>query len=338
MNFIVTGGGTGGHFYPAYIIYKKLEESNHNVFYVGSDYGIEKKLASEYNLNYALLKARGFIGKNVASKFTSILLNSYSIINALKLLIKNKADAVIATGGYVSLPILAASVILKKPIFIQEQNSYPGLTTRIFASKARVIFLAFENATKHLNKNINSFFVNTPVRNEFLNNYIEKKNTITVLGGSQGSKILNKIIKENLTFFENNNIILNWITGINFFKEYKKFASEKINVIEYSKDIFKLIGESEIVISRSGATSIAEYKMFNKKVLFIPFAAATHNHQYYNAISYAENWISEIIQEKNYKKENFQIAIKNLLNKKNAEKKLLPNPVEIIINEILKNI
>ncbi|HON55815.1 MAG TPA: UDP-N-acetylglucosamine--N-acetylmuramyl-(pentapeptide) pyrophosphoryl-undecaprenol N-acetylglucosamine transferase, partial [bacterium] len=208
MNVVVTGGGTGGHFYPAYILYEKLKNSGKiaEIYYFGSDYGIEKKLVAELNLNYRLLKARGFIGKSVFDKIKAIILNFYSILYCLYFFLKNKVDAVVAAGGYVSLPSLTAAVILRKKIYIQEQNSYPGITTRLFAFAAKYVFIAFPEAKNYLKIDSEKIILSiTPVRDDFIEktgNLIEKPKTLTIIGGSQGSKKLNEIVAELIDFLK----------------------------------------------------------------------------------------------------------------------------------------
>ncbi|MBP7652483.1 UDP-N-acetylglucosamine--N-acetylmuramyl-(pentapeptide) pyrophosphoryl-undecaprenol N-acetylglucosamine transferase [Candidatus Dependentiae bacterium] len=341
FNIIVTGGGTGGHFYPAYILYQKIKTQKNigNVFYIGSDYGIEKKLAEELNLNYYLLKSRGFIGKNIIDKLSSLFLNFCSIIKSIKFISSNRIDAVIAAGGYVSLPVLAAALILKKKIFIQEQNSFPGVTTRLFSRFADKLFAAFEDSAKHFKVAAPDIisYISTPVRdNFFLSEFHEQKNVITVIGGSQGSSVLNEIIFKSLSFFQKSGIKLNWVTGKKFYEKYKNCSNENILIYEYCNDIHKLISESELVISRAGATSIAEYSVLNKKVLFIPFRQATHNHQFFNAVSYSKKFTSDLIDEKDLNHEIFIEKIKNLLKTENkSEYKITENPADLIIKEIM---
>ncbi len=341
-NAVVTGGGTGGHFYPAYILYEKLKKSSdiNKIYYIGSDYGIEKRLAAELKLNYTLTKARGFIGKSLYDKIIGLLLNFYSFIFCLFFLLKNNIKIVVAAGGYVSLPVLAAAVILRKKFFIQEQNSFPGITTRIFSRFAEKIFIAFEDAKKYFSCASEKIItVNTPARDEFYSIIPnEKKNSIAIVGGSQGSFILNEIVFDSLDFFRENKITVLWVTGRQFYEKYKDYSDEYIKILEYCNDIYKLLADVELIVSRAGATSIAEYKILAKKVLFIPFAAATHNHQFYNAVSYCNSYTAEYILEKELKKELFIEKIKILLT---AEKKNIykthENAADIIIKNILSS-
>jgi len=341
MNVIVTGGGTGGHFYPAFIIYSKinLKDNAKNVYYLGSDYGIEKRLAFELKLNYKLTKARGFIGKTLFHKIMSLILNFFSFLYCCFFIISKNIDVVVATGGYVSLPALAAAVLLQKKIFIQEQNSYPGITTKIFGRFAERIFISFDESKKYITAPAKKFMViNTPVRDEFylLKSNIQKKN-IAVVGGSQGSKILNEIIFESLDFFRENKITVHWITGRQFYEKYKACSDEFIKVYEYCNDIHKLLTAAEIIISRAGATSIAEFRILNKKVLFIPFAAATHNHQYYNAVSYCKNHQSDYITEKELNRFVFIDKLQKLINssEKKNEEQYKENSAQIIADIVI---
>ena len=345
MNVVVTGGGTGGHFYPAYILYEKLKNSGKiaEIYYFGSDYGIEKKLVAELNLNYRLLKARGFIGKSVFDKIKAIILNFYSILYCLYFFLKNKVDAVVAAGGYVSLPSLTAAVILRKKIYIQEQNSYPGITTRLFAFAAKYVFIAFPEAKNYLKIDSEKIILSiTPVRDDFIEktgNLIEKPKTLTIIGGSQGSKKLNEIVAELKDFLKKESLNVNWITGANFYDKYKSLETENIKIFAYRSDIYKLIAESELIISRAGATSIAEYSILNKKVLFIPFEAATHNHQYYNALSYIKEYCGDIILEKDLNVEILKNKIRKLLAEpKNIKSKTTKNPADFIAQKIIESI
>ncbi|HPG29535.1 MAG TPA: UDP-N-acetylglucosamine--N-acetylmuramyl-(pentapeptide) pyrophosphoryl-undecaprenol N-acetylglucosamine transferase [bacterium] len=344
FNIVVTGGGTGGHFYPAYILYKKIESIQNpgSVSYIGSDYGIEKKLADELGLDYYLIQSRGFIGKNATGKISSLFLNFISILKSIKYLYEKKTDAVVAAGGYVSLPVLTAALILKKKIFIQEQNSFPGVTTRIFSRFADGIFSAFEDSAKFLKIKDKSklTFISTPVRDDFFTGtFKEEKKTALAVGGSQGSAILNETIFQSLDFFNNSGVKLRWITGKNFYEKYKNCQNGNILVYEYRNDIHKLIGESELIISRAGATSIAEYSVLNKKVLFIPFRQAAHNHQSFNALSYSKNYCASVIEEKDLNKDIFIEKIKNLLSsEKKKGLKIDKNPADAIIESVMKTL
>ena len=206
-NILFCGGGTGGHYYPLMAIKQELDKSlnNKKMYYIGSKYGIESKKISFENIKSLLIPIRGFNRsfsiKSCIRNFILIFQLLFGFIRVLVFFAVNKPNLVIASGGYSSFLPLQVARIFNVPYFIHEQNSFPGIVTRIFGKRAEVVFLGFDNAKNYL-KNANTIFTGNPIH---IKPFIEinmnidlTKKTLLIVGGSQGSEFLNNLISDGI--------------------------------------------------------------------------------------------------------------------------------------------
>ena len=354
LRMIVAGGGTGGHFFPAQSIYKSLLNKGITVKYMGSMHGIEASQKNNDEIDMVLLNIKG-----IQRQFTldGLLKNFFfpfrfiqSYYKSIKIIKDFKPHLVIGTGGYSSgLPLIAA---IQKGIktVIQEQNSYPGITTRKLASKVDLICIAFKESKKNFNKN-NVILTGNPIRNELC--LMNKKSTkasygfnpnkpvIGILGGSQGSTPFNNHFKKIINDYKKNDLQLLWQTGKKDFNSLKLFDDKKnIRTVSFIKDMNSFYSATDIIISRSGALALSEMAFLGKAMILIPFPHSAGNHQYSNAkaiektggailikqsqlkLKYLENSIFELIKdpnkinkmEKKVKKFGFNNATENITN------------------------
>ena len=331
IRIIIAGGGTGGHLYPAIAIGEALQARNPrvNIHYVGSTFGIEYEVLPVKSLPHTLIPIRGIqrgfspnaLGKNL------ILPYRYLISSAkTKILFQEfNPHVVVGTGGYASA--LPVKIALKQniPILLQEQNSYPGITTRLFSEKAKVVCIAFDEVKDHLKGNC----INTgnPTRKELCNGYHSniaesfqldpEKKTIFLFGGSQGSTPLNIIMDKSIQSFQQEKIQVLWQTGYNHFSQFQHHDSDSVRVVPYINQMAAAYASSNLIISRAGALTLSEISLCGKPSILIPFPAAAGNHQMKNAQAFAHADAAHIIEEKNLTSFHFVESVLSLLRNKN---------------------
>ena len=329
---IIAGGGTGGHLFPAIAIGEEIKERfpKAEIHFVGSNFGLEAKVFPVKDLLHTLLPIRGF---QRGFSINSILKNLILPYRILKSLLKVSAlfkefnpTLVIGTGGYASaLPLFMATMQKKSiPIVLQEQNSFPGITTRWFSKKANLICAAFK--TENLNFENKLFITGNPIRSNIVSGSRAKalkiydmdikKNTLFVFGGSQGSAVLNKSLENILNKFDNQSIQVLWQTGDNEYNKYKKYKNDTIKIVPFINDMAAAYALSDLVVCRSGALTLSEVTTCGKPSILIPFAAAAGNHQMKNAETLYQAGASILIEEKDLNSNKLLKRINYLINNK----------------------
>ncbi len=362
FRIIIAGGGTGGHLFPAIAIGEKIKERypKAEIHFIGSNFGLEAKVFPVKDLLHTLLPIRGFQrGFNIFSVMKNLILPYRILISLIKVsgLFKEfNPTLVIGTGGYASaIPLFMATIQKKSiPIVLQEQNSFPGLTTRWFSKKANLICAAFKSENlKSYNKLV---ITGNPIRNNIVSgdrkiaakifNLDLKKNTLFVFGGSQGSAILNKSLKRIINKFDNQSIQVLWQTGVTDYNKFKKYKNDTIKIVPFINDMAAAYALSDLVVSRSGALTLSEVTACGKPSILIPFAAAAGNHQMKNAEMLYQSGASILIKEKDlnsnklFEKINYLINNKNTLEKMSATAKALgkPNATKKITDHVIEMI
>jgi len=307
---IIAAGGTGGHIIPAISIAKELMEEGVQILFVGNRNSMEQKLAKKHKIDFAEINVQKFYRKITFAhlKFPFKLIKS--IIDSKKIIRNFKPDAFLGTGGFVSGPVGYAAHLTKIPIFLQEQNSYPGVTTKLLSKYAVKIFLGNHNANKYLPNNT-SIYSGNPINQ---NAVIEKDmidfkklglkadtKKIFLFGGSQGSVVLNKAFFPIIDDVLKNDFEIIWQIGSYSFNEfYPKVKGIKgIYAFDFTDEIGKIYNSVDLAIARAGALSLAELETKKIPAILIPLPSAAENHQYYNAMELKEKNIAEIIEQKN---------------------------------------
>ena len=351
---IICGGGTGGHLFPAMAIKTELVKNGADVMYIGSKFGIESSQL-KHSKNSFFLNIKGMHRtisiSNIVDNLKLPFRIFWGILKSLKLIYNFDPKLVIGTGGYSSgLPLISA-VILRKKILLQEQNSYPGITTRTLSRFANIICISYKESKKYLQNNV--VFSGNPIRADFIKtdkkyaklnlNLNKNKFTIFICGGSQGSKPINNHVIKNLSFYNNLNATIIWQCGKNHYKNIKILNLDKnIFLFDFIQDISKIYSAADLIISRSGALTLTEINYFGKASILIPFPTAAGNHQYKNAL-FSQNAKAAIIIEQNQlikgKLEhtiNYLLSNPNRLLKMETASKAISksDSMEIIINEI----
>ncbi len=312
LRIIISGGGTGGHIYPGIAIANKLKELHPNIeiTFVGVKNRFETKIVPKEGFPLKTVYIKSFpreLGIKTINFFISLLVG---IVQSVFLLLRYKPQVVVGTGGYVSYPVVYAAHLLNIPTLIQEQNSFPGIATRVLASKVDEVHLAFEEAIKYLKKvkDEEKFKItDNPIRltskkidrSSALKklNLEENKRTLLLFGGSQGAAPLNQALLEALSGLSTDIQII-WQTGEPDFErirsECQKFP-HKILVQPFFFNMADAYSAADLAFCRAGAITIAELVQVAVPAIFVPLPHAAEGHQEKNAQVLAEANASDII-------------------------------------------
>lgn len=357
LKFILSGGGTGGHIYPAIAIANelKLRFPDADILFVGASNKMEmqKVPQSGYPIKGLWIAGiqRKFTFDNALFpiKLLDSLLKSRTIIRQFK------PDVVIGTGGFASGPLLRVAGFAGIPTVLQEQNSFPGITNKWLSKKASKICVAYENLEKFFPKN-KIVLTGNPVRQD-LTGFKEKreeaiafykldpnKKTVLVLGGSLGARRINQLIAKELVNFSSQNVQLIWQCGKLYHDEYAHFnEKEDVQVLSFIDRMDLAYAAADVIISRAGASSVSELCLVGKPTLFIPSPNVAEDHQTKNANAIVDKEGALIIKESELDTQ-FTTAINAILNDDELQKKLSenmlklakPNATKDIVDEIEK--
>ncbi len=358
LRIIIAGGGTGGHLFPALAIGEEIISRNPKtkIHYIGSEYGLEAKVFPIKDVWHTLLPISGFQrGLHYNNIFRNFIL-PFRIIRSIykcKKIYKDfMPNIIIGTGGYASaVPLLIATNKKNKiPIILQEQNSFPGITTKWFAKKAKKICVAFNEKNTDLIGNI--IHTGNPIRtgiakgekeSGYKNFKLKKKcKTIFLFGGSQGSSFLNKMLGSIVKNISKAGIQIIWQTGDAEYANYSHFNSSNIHVTPFINNMADAYAISDLIICRSGALTLAEITVCGKPSILIPFPYAAGNHQKKNAQTLVKAKAAKIFFQNNLNKKKLMYSIMNLihnekeLNNMSKASKLIgkPNATKIIVDNI----
>jgi len=352
---LISGGGTGGHIYPAIAIANEIKERNPdaNFLFVGANdrMEMEKVPQAGYEIKGLWISGiqRKITLKNLMFPFKLIS----SLWNANKIIKKFKPNVVIGTGGFASGPTLQMANKKRIPTVLQEQNSYPGITNKLLAKKATKICVAYDGLERFFSKD-KIVKTGNPVRQDLLEiskNRIEgqqffklnsTKKTVLILGGSLGARAINRLIESQVNWFIENDIQLIWQTGKLYYDEYKKYESGTIQVHAFLNKMNFAYATADIIISRAGASSISELCIVGKPVIFIPSPNVAEDHQTKNAMAVVSKDAAILCKESEL--DTFQKVLENLVKNENKQNELsknikqlaLPNATADIVNEIEK--
>ncbi|MBE9489062.1 MAG: undecaprenyldiphospho-muramoylpentapeptide beta-N-acetylglucosaminyltransferase [Bacteroidetes bacterium] len=348
---ILSGGGTGGHIYPAISIANELKSRfpNAKFLFVGAHdkMEMEKVPQAGYKIEGLWISGiqRKLTLKNLSFPFKLIssLLRSRKILNTFK------PDVVIGTGGFASGPLLQMAVSKKIPSLIQEQNSYPGITNKILSKKANKICVAYDGLERFFpEKKI--LKTGNPVRQDLLsidNKSIEAKDyfklnhnkiTLLVLGGSLGARRINQLIEEKQEFFQTQNVQVIWQCGKLYYNTYKQFNESKyIQVYAFLNRMDMAYAAADIIISRAGASSVSELCIVGKPVIFIPSPNVAEDHQTKNANAVVNKNGAILIKEADLEID-FENKFSQLVNSKEKQQELGENIKKLALVNATKDI
>ncbi|WCO01162.1 undecaprenyldiphospho-muramoylpentapeptide beta-N-acetylglucosaminyltransferase [Psychroserpens ponticola] len=354
---ILSGGGTGGHIYPAIAIANELKSRfpDAQFLFVGASDRMEMEKVPEagYDIEGLWISGlqRKLTLKNLMFPFKLIvsLLRSRKIINTFN------PDVAIGTGGFASGPLLKVASSKGIPSLIQEQNSYPGITNKLLGKKVNTICVAYEGLEKFFPKE-KIIVTGNPIRKDLLNvgdkhiqgkdafTLIHSKHTLLILGGSLGARRINELIESKLEYFMSLNVQLIWQCGKLYYQQYKKYNKlDHVQVHAFLNNMDMAYAAADIIISRAGASSVSELCVVGKPVIFIPSPNVAEDHQTKNAKSIADKGAAILIKESDLD-DQFENGFSEVL--KSAEKRedlsqnikglALVNATKDIANEVEK--
>ena len=311
MRVIISGGGTGGHIFPAISIANelKLRYPTCEILFVGAEDKMEMQKVPEAGYRIEGLWISGFQRRMTTKNLLFPVKLVKSLWKARDIIKKFQPDVAIGTGGFASGPLLQMANRENIPTLIQEQNSYPGITNKLLAKGADTICTAYPNMGRFFPEE-KIVLTGNPVRQDLLN--VEEKReealkffgidptrkTVLVLGGSLGARKINQLIEENLKEFEKHNLQVIWQTGSLYFEDYSKYAElENIRAFAFLKRMDLAYAAADIIISRAGAGTVSELCIVGKPVVFIPSPNVAEDHQTKNAMALAEKDAAVILSE-----------------------------------------
>ena len=363
MKVLLSGGGTGGHVYPAIAIANRIKEDypDAEILFVGTAKGIESEIVPKYGYNIETVTVQGFKRKIDLDNIKRVFKLFKGLEQSRKVVKKFKPDIVIGTGGYVSGPVLFNASMIKVPTVIHEQNSFPGVTNKILSKMVTKVLTSFEDSHKRFPETSQDKLVLTgnPVRKEILVSrkdlsrrklgISEDKKMVLCYGGSGGSSKINEAMKLVIENMINDDIAFIFATGKDYFDEFLNEVSHLSlkpyqKIVPYLEDMANALAASDLVIGSAGAISLAEITALGKPSIIIPKAYTAENHQEYNAKSIEKNGGGIAILEKNLTPNTLNEAVFKLLGDKealldmaNASKAIgKPEAIDLIYNEIVK--
>ena len=357
LKFILSGGGTGGHIYPAIAIANelKLRFPDAEFLFVGAKDKMEMQKVPQAGYKIEGLWIAGLQRRLTLDNALFPIKLVSSLIKSRAIIKKFKPDVVIGTGGFASGPLLQVANSFGIPTVIQEQNSFPGITNKLLSKKANAICVAYENLERFFPKE-KIVLTGNPVREDLIDIESKKneaiqhlkldstKKTILILGGSLGARRINQLIAKELDFFTSKNCQVIWQCGKFYFEEYKHFNDHKeVQVLAFIDKMDLVYAAADIIISRSGASSVSELCIVGKPVLFIPSPNVAEDHQTKNAKSVVDRKGALLIKESELD-EKFENTFASLISNENWQKELgenikkiaKPNATKDIVDEIVK--
>lgn len=355
--FMLSGGGTGGHIYPAIAIADELKKQipNARLLFVGAKGRMEMEKIPQVGYPIIGLDIQGIsrtsLGQNLSLPFKLFI----SLVKAYALIRKYKPTAVIGTGGYASAPLLKMAQWCGVPYFVQEQNSYPGIVNKWVAKGAQRIFTAYSGLEAFFPKekilqtgnplraNIGT---SVPTAEDFSFFGLQSKAPVLfVMGGSLGAKRINELIASKLSFLEQIGVQVLWQCGKAYYQQYAHLQSDRVKIMPFVENMKRAYATASVIISRAGASSVSELCAVAKPVIFIPSPNVAEDHQTKNAQAIAHEKAAIVLAEAeldNRFEEVFSALMHNSAQRAHLSEQISllarPNATEQIVTQIIKDL
>ncbi|WP_426486292.1 undecaprenyldiphospho-muramoylpentapeptide beta-N-acetylglucosaminyltransferase [Flavobacterium sp. 2] len=354
--FILSGGGTGGHIYPAIAIANelKLQFPDAEFLFVGAKDKMEMQKVPQAGYEIKGLWIAGLQRKLTLQNMMFPLKLASSLLESRRIIKKFKPNVVIGTGGFASGPLLQAAGGAGIPTVIQEQNSFPGITNKLLSKKANAICVAYQNLERFFPKE-KIVLTGNPVRQDLIDIESKRdeaiafygldpnKKTLLVLGGSLGARRINQLIEKELQNFLSQDVQVIWQCGKLYFEDYKKYNQPNVKVVDFIERMDFVYAAADVIISRAGASSVSELCIVGKPVIFIPSPNVAEDHQTKNAQAIVDSKGAILLKESELDNE-FSIVFEALLKDEGKQKQLssnikklaMPKATQDIVAEIVK--
>lgn len=315
MRIVLTGGGTGGHIYPAIAVGKHMLQNDPDtkLLFIGTQNGMESRVVPGQNIPFEAIEITGFRRKLSFENVKTIMRFLKGVQRSKKLLKEFKPDVVVGTGGYVCGPVVYAAAKLGIPTFIHEQNAIPGLTNQFLSRFADHIGVSFPESASHFPKAKAASYTGNPVASNVLKAQLGKglqslelqagTRLALIVGGSRGAKALNESVIEMapmLSRLTGAHVV--FVTGEIYYESTKEkigaSAGNKLTLVPYLHNMAEVLRDATLVVSRSGASSLAEITALGLPSILIPSPNVTNNHQEANARSLVKAGAAELLLEK----------------------------------------
>jgi len=354
IRLIVSGGGTGGHIYPALAIAMQFQRQVKDVdlLFVGAKGKMEMEKVPKAGFPIKGIWISGFQRSLSLQNMLFPLKLVVSLIQAYRIIKQFKPNLVVGTGGFASGPTLKIAQWLNIPTVIQEQNSYPGMTNKLLSKKVDSICVAFEGMERYFPPKKISITGN-PIRSTIWETTDSekakaffglhpKKQTLAIIGGSLGARRVNELIASQLELFQSLGLQVLWQCGEFYYNQYKDLAQEGVVIHPFVYEMQQFYAAADFIISRAGAGSLSELSCVAKPLLLIPSPNVTANHQFHNSHALEKKGAAFVIEEKNLNAD-FETVFKKLVTdldvqegmKKELKAFAKPNAAKSIVNEMI---
>lgn len=314
MKILVSGGGTGGHIYPALALINevKRQDPKAEFLYIGSEYGLENKIVKKAGIPFRSIEISGFKRKLSVQNIKTVLRFLKGTAKSKQYIKSFKPDVVIGTGGYVCGPVVYAATRLNIPTIIHEQNSVPGLTNKFLSRFVDRIALSFEQAKEYFPEN-KVILTGNPRASEVVSNkgknakrqlgVDENKKTVLIVGGSRGARPINDAFLESLTDAGKRDYQFVYVTGDTHYdsvlREVQKHGDlQNVMIKPFIHNMPEILGGMDLIVARAGATTLAEITALGLPSILIPSPYVTNNHQEKNARAFEASGAAVVISEK----------------------------------------
>ena len=361
LKILLSGGGTGGHIFPAVAIAQEIQKRfpDAEFLFIGANGKMEMEKVPQAGFKIEGLNIAGFDRGNLLKNLGLPLKVISSLLKAKRIIKDFKPDFAVGTGGFASGPALYIAAKMGIPTFIQEQNSLPGKTNVFNAKKAKAVFTAYPDMEKFFS-GTKTYFLGNPIRQNIITDLIDKdlakeklgldKNKLTILsvGGSLGSRTLNNGWKDNLDKLKEKDYQLIWQTGKMDYNDLKDNESiinyqSSIMIKEFISNMALAYSAADVIVSRAGAIAISELAVAQKPVLLVPFPFAAEDHQTKNALTLVEKNAARMVKDSEMK-DKFWNTLSEICESENVRNEMStnleffakPKAAEGIVDEIFK--
>lgn len=361
LRVIISGGGTGGHIFPAVSIANAIKElrPDTDILFVGAEGRMEMQRVPAAGYPIKGLPVVGFNRKNPFKNIPVLIKLFKSQRLARKIVKEFRPHVAVGVGGYASGPTLKVAGSMGIPTLLQEQNSYAGVTNKLLSKQAKVICVAYEGMERFFDKN-KIIITGNPVRQGLQDhpltreeailsfNLNPQKRTILILGGSLGARTINQCLMENLDKIQSSDVQFIWQTGKIYIEEAREAVAEKgelpmVHVTDFISDMATAYRAADLVISRAGAGSISEFCLLQKPVILVPSPNVAEDHQTKNALALVnknaalyvkDNEAKKLLIDKAIEVVNQPELLKNL--SKNIAELAFTDSANVIAKEVIK--
>ncbi len=329
MKILLSGGGTAGHINPAVAIasYAKSKDLNNEVLFIGTKKGLESTLVPMENYDIKYINVDGLKKEISLKSLVSAGKMGIALAKSIAILKRFKPDVVIGTGGYVCVPSLMAAKILGIPSIVHEQNVFPGSAVKFVADKCSVTAISFEESLRYIKNANNITLTGNPIRPAILEHNkseckkklgIEDKKVVLCFGGSLGANKINDVMVDYLkSNTPNSDTVVYFGTGKRDYERVignaKELNQNNIKILPYIDNMDILMNAADVVISRSGAITLAEICALGKPSILIPSPNVTNDHQHYNAKALSDRNAAIMIKEDDFNSKTLGVALDAIL-------------------------